>query len=303
MQEVRDRVRLVDASEIGAQEIQAIVRRAEVEDVLTAKDGEPELVIDVARPNEAETHTLRLACDPRELEELLRRVDGESITLTLDASELERVLEADFAAHGMRERAVVLAIAATTAATGAGVAQAAHYQPAGGSQTATAAAATGGVTSEREWPVGAAAAAPTPAATHQGVVSEREWPVGAAAAAPAEAATNQGGVVSEREWPVGAAAAAPDVSNQGVVSEREWPVGAAAAAPDTTNQGVISEREWPVAVNQTAAQAPAAPSATSGTSVGTDAATAAAAVGGAALLITAAGFTLRRQRKAEPRPA
>jgi hypothetical protein len=259
MQEVRDRARLVDASEIGAGEIQTIVSRAEIQNVLNAKDGEPELVIDVTRSGEAEARTLRLAFDPAEVEELLRRTDGEKVTLTFDGSALEQAIEDDVAAHGLRERAVVLAVAATTAAAGASIAQAAVYQT-GGSGSAT-----------------------TPATSS--VVSEHEWPVGAAAD------------------PTGSAAAV----NQGVVSEREWPVGAAAgpaesAAPAAANQGVVSEREWPVAVSGTAAQAPSVTPATPSTSGGTDAGTAAAVVGGAALLISAAGFAVRRQHKAQPRP-
>ena len=309
MQEVRDRVRLVDPSEIGAREIQTVVSRAEIQNVLDAKDGEPELVIDVTRSGEAEARTLRLAFDPTEVEELLRRTDGEKVTLTFDGSALEQAIEDDVAAHGLRERAVVLAVAATTAAAGASVAQAAVYQT-GGSGSATTPAASS-VVSEHEWPVGAAAD-PTgsAAAVNQGAVSEREWPVGAAAAGPAEsaapAAANQG-VVSEREWPVGAAAAgpaesaAPAAANQGVVSEREWPVG----VQESATPGPVSEREWPVAVSGAAvqAQAPSVTPATPSASGGTDAATAAAVAGGAVLLISAAGFAVRRQRKIEPEPA
>ena len=281
MQEVRDRVRLVDASEIGAREIRATFPRAEIQDVLASKDGEPELVIDVTRGGEAEAHTLRLACDPGELEELLRKADGENVTLAFNGSELEQALEDDVAAHGLREAAVVLAVAATTAVAGAGIAQAAHG-PGGSSVTPAAPGATSAVVSEREWPVGAAAAqSPGTASASQGVVSEREWPVGEAAAPSPGTASASQGVVSEREWPVGEAAAplpGTASASQGVVSEREWPVGAAAA------------------------QSPAQASASSDTSAGSDAATAAAVAGGVALLISAAGFTVRRQRKVEPRP-
>jgi hypothetical protein len=193
MQEVRDRVRLVDASEIGAREIQATVPRTEIQDVLGSKDGEPELVIEVTQGGE-EAHTLRLAWDPGELEELLRKAHGDNVTLTFNGSELEQALEDDVAAHGLREAAVVLAVAATTAAAGASVAPAAQSP----GSSVTAAAPTSALVSEREWPVGEAAA---PAAS-SGVVSEREWPVGEAAAPAASS-----GVVSEREWPVGEAAA------------------------------------------------------------------------------------------------
>jgi hypothetical protein len=205
MQEVRDRVRLVDASEIGAREIQATVPRTEIQDVLGSKDGEPELVIEVTQGGE-EAHTLRLAWDPGELEELLRKAHGDNVTLAFNGSELEQALEDDVAAHGLREAAVVLAVAATTAAAGAaGVAQAAQS----GGSSATAAAPTSAVVSEREWPVGAAAA---PSAASSGVVSEREWPVGAAAAPSAGAASASQEVVSD------STSAASDAATAGAVA-------------------------------------------------------------------------------------
>ena len=128
-----------------------------------------------------------------------------------------------------------------------------------------------------------------------------------------KAAVQSSGVMSEREWPVAvsgtaaegavpadaAAPAAPASPNKEVVSQREWPVGVDKAAVDSS--AVVSQREWPVAVSGTPAASPSATSATS-TSAGTDAGTAAAVAGGAALLIVAAGFTVRRHRKVEPRP-
>jgi hypothetical protein len=271
MQEVRDRVRLVDASEIGTREIQATVPRAEIEDVLKSKDGDPELVIDVTRGDAADSRTLRLAWDQGELEELLRKADGDNVTLAFNGSELERALEADVEAHGLREAAVVLAVAATTAAAGAGIASGAlaPQEPAGPAVTAQAQATTGGTVSEREWPQ-TVKSSPT-------IVSEREWPQvvgGAAEQSPA-----------------------PDSTKPGVVSEREWPqVVNTSSAPSG-----VSEREWPQVVGGTPAQSPAATS--TDTSGGSDAATAGVIAGGAVLLISAAGFAARRRSDAEPRPA
>lgn len=257
MQEVRDRVRLVDASQIGAREIRATVPRGEIQDVLSSPEGEPELVIDVNRGGGEDVRTLRLAWDAGELEQLLSRAEGADVTFTFDGAELEQALEDDVAAHGMREKAVVLAVAVTSAAaTGAGVANAAFHESAASSATGATPAATSAVTSEREWPV----------AVHQST-----------SATPAPASTSQG-VVSEREWPV-------------AVHESS----AAGPAP-------VSEREWPVGVSGPAVQATSETSATPSTAGGSDAATAAAVAGGA-LLISAAGFTLRRHRKAEPEPA
>jgi hypothetical protein len=269
MQEARDRVRLVDASEIGAREIQATVPRAEIEDVLRSKDGEPELVLDVTRGGEAEPNTLRLAWDPAELEALLRKADGDNVTFAFNGAELEQAL-ADVEAHGLREAAVVVAVAATTAAAGAGVAQAsagpAVYQSGGSSVSATAPASAGGAVSERDWPQ-----------TVQSSVSERDWPqlVPGTAAQSSEPASTPSGVVSERDW--------PQVVNTSATSEREWPEMVGGTAPTSPT--------------------PVSADASSGTSVGSDAAIAGAVAGGAALMIGAAAFTVRRRGGGEPQPA
>jgi hypothetical protein len=260
MQEVLDRARLADASEIGARGIQATVSRGEIEDVLKSKDGDPELVLDVTRGGESETSTLRLAWDADELEQLLKQADGDNVTLVFDGSELERALEDDVAAHGLREAAVVLAVAATTAASGTALAQASLAQ---------------GITQS----VGSAGTSAQ--------VSEREWPVGVD-----KAAVDRSGVVNER--------ATPATPSKAVVSEREWPVAVDKAAVDSSS--IVSQREWPVGVSGTPAESPRATTETTNTSAGTDAGTAAAIAGGAALVIVAAGFTVRRHRKIEPKP-
>ena len=68
---------------------------------------------------DVEAHSLRLAWDPSELEELLRRSEGDEVTLLFDGVELEKVFDdMDVEAHGIRERAVVLAVAAAAVAGG-----------------------------------------------------------------------------------------------------------------------------------------------------------------------------------------
>jgi hypothetical protein len=254
MHQVLDRVRLVDASEIDGPEIRATVYRGEIQDVLASKDGEPELVIDVNRGDEA-AQTLRLAWDRAELEDLLGRADGDTVGLAFDSSELERLLGDDVAAHGLREAAAVLAVAATTAVAGAGMAQ----------------AGTSGVVSEHEWPQS------VPASTAAAPTSEQEWP---------QLVTGD------------AAKAAPASTHQAVVSEREWPQ----SVPASTAAAPTSEQEWPQLVTGDAAPAPTPAPVAASTSDGTDIGTAAAIAGGAALLISAAAFTVRRQQKVEPKP-
>src|SRR3954451_18016908 len=117
MEEVRDRARLVDAGAVASRGITATVPRSEIEDVLRSEEGSPELVLDLVRRDkgDVEAHSLRLEWDPGEVAELLRRAEGDEVTLLFDGVELEKVFD-DVEAHGLRERAVVLAVAATAAA-------------------------------------------------------------------------------------------------------------------------------------------------------------------------------------------
>jgi hypothetical protein len=129
MNEVRDRARLVDASAFDGRGVTATVPRTEIEAVLSSPDGPPELVLGVERRagDEVEGHTLRIEWDPKELEELLRTTSGDQVTLVLDSAELERAIDADVEAHGLREAAAIFAVAVTTAA--AATAGAAHATP------------------------------------------------------------------------------------------------------------------------------------------------------------------------------
>jgi hypothetical protein len=121
MDELRDRARLVDASAFDDRGVTATVPRAEIESVLASADGPPELVLDIERRGgeEVEERTFRLEWDPKELEQLLQTTSGDSVTLVLDRKELERVIDEDVEAHGLRETAAVFAVAATAAASAA----------------------------------------------------------------------------------------------------------------------------------------------------------------------------------------
>jgi hypothetical protein len=67
----------------------------------------------------------------KDLESLLRQTEGAAVTLSFDRAVLEQALDEDVEAHGLRERALVLTVAAATAASTAGAVQAA-VDPAGG---------------------------------------------------------------------------------------------------------------------------------------------------------------------------
>jgi hypothetical protein len=121
MDEVRDRARLVDPSAFDGREVTATVPRVQIEGVLASADGPPELVLDIERRggDEVEAHTFRLEWDAKELEQLLQTTSGDNVTLVLDREELERAIDEDVEAHGLRETAAVFAVAATAAASAA----------------------------------------------------------------------------------------------------------------------------------------------------------------------------------------
>jgi hypothetical protein len=114
MQEIPARAALVAAPDVG-QGLTTSIPRAEIEEAMGA--AEPlELLLDVTRFSDgkpAETRSVAVAWERADLEQLLRQSSAERVTLTFDGQALREAIEADVEAHGLRERAVVLAVAAT----------------------------------------------------------------------------------------------------------------------------------------------------------------------------------------------
>ena len=124
MQEIPARAALVSVPDVG-QGLTTSVSRAEVEEAMRAKDGRPELILDVTRfadGEAAETRSLAVAWELADLEQLLRETEGERVTLTFDGEALRQAMEDDVEAHGIREKVAVLAVAATAAGVAAGTA-------------------------------------------------------------------------------------------------------------------------------------------------------------------------------------
>lgn len=118
MQEIPARAALVSAPDVG-QGLTTSVSREEVEKAMRAKDGPPELILDVTRfadGEAAETRSVAVAWEPADLERLLSETEGERVTLTFDGEALRQAMEEDVEAHGLREKAVVLAVAASAVA-------------------------------------------------------------------------------------------------------------------------------------------------------------------------------------------
>jgi hypothetical protein len=117
MQEIPARAALVSAPNVG-EGLTTFVSREEIGAAARAKDGPPELILDVTRFSDgepAETRTVAVAWERTDLEELLRQSSEERVILTFDGQALREAMEADVEAHGLRERAVILAVAATAA--------------------------------------------------------------------------------------------------------------------------------------------------------------------------------------------
>lgn len=126
MEDLTTRAQLVDGSEVGAQSITATVPRREIEDTLAGDDGPADLILDVASGDASgETRRIAVEWERDDLERLLRQADGESVLFTFDRRALAQAFEdADVESHGLREKALILTVAAATAAGAAGAAKA-----------------------------------------------------------------------------------------------------------------------------------------------------------------------------------
>jgi hypothetical protein len=128
MDEVIARADMADA--VDDARLAVSVPRDEVELIL-ATDEEVDLVLDVVRTNgEREERRIFLAWDREALRRLVDQ-GGERIVVAIDPDSLQKALDADVEAHGLREAGATLAIA-VTALGGAGTAGAAvseGFQP------------------------------------------------------------------------------------------------------------------------------------------------------------------------------
>jgi hypothetical protein len=117
MQEIPARAALVPAANVGAG-LTTSVSREEAEEAM-AEDGQLELTLDVTRFSDgepAETRSVAVAWERSDLRQLLSQTEGDRVTLTFDGETLRRAMVDDVEAHGLREKAVVLAVAATAVA-------------------------------------------------------------------------------------------------------------------------------------------------------------------------------------------
>ena len=127
MEQISARAALVPASDLG-DGLTTTIPRSDIQAVLAAEEEPIELVLDVTRSSDGEaaaTWNVSVAWERTDLEQLLAEAQGDQIVLTFDREALARATD-DVEAHGLRETALILAVAATAAAGGA---QAAAAEP------------------------------------------------------------------------------------------------------------------------------------------------------------------------------
>ena len=326
MAEATSRAKLVDASrDFNGSGIGTRIPRSEVETALRSKKS-PELFLDVARRDESgaevESHRLMVTWDKDDLEQILRTTEGEEIELRFDRKELEEALEDDVEGHGIRERALVLTVAATAAAGIAGSAQAAHLDAGGGSPPAAV-----------EMISDAASGVQAPAQTPQmisdsassGVEATRPTDVHGALFAKADAERQPTELVSDSasgagygtqqstelvsDAASGAGQATPEPTaliSDSASSLSPAAHAAAEATPLVSDAGGGGAKAPPATelISDSASTGAQQPSSSGGGGVDISAPSPSTAgiAGGIALLITGAGFALRGQRRRAPRP-
>src|SRR4051794_10460028 len=88
----------------------AFVPRQEIMTVLQDPDAQPELELQISGGDEPSR--ISMEWSRNELESLLARATGDTVVLTFDRDELASAFS-DVEAHGLREKALVFAVAAT----------------------------------------------------------------------------------------------------------------------------------------------------------------------------------------------
>jgi hypothetical protein len=292
--------------------VAAFVPRHEIMSVLEDPDGEPELLLQI-RGGEPSTITIGWSRDA--LEELLARSGDETVVLTFDQDELSYAFS-DVEAHGLRERALVFAVAAAGAlGTGAGIAQAMPYSgDDGGPAAVTSIAAPAETTFTDASSGGYTAAAPAAATSGaESMVSDASSGAGYSAEASAADslvtdASSGGGYTAAADASAGGSTvtdvsstggytAAADASGGGSTVTDVSSTGGYTAAADASGGGsTVTD------VSSTGGYGPVAPSDSSGEFLGIQApsSTDAFLVGGVLLTIAGASFASRRAGTARP---
>ena len=287
MDEVAGKAKLVDAESLDAasRALTATISRSHIETALADDEG-ADLRLEIARiqNGERDDRAVTVAWERADLEGLLRSASGDQITFAFDQEELERMLEEpDVEAQGLREKVLVLTVAAATAGAFAGASQA---MPADIGGTTSSAAVSGLVTDNTSGQPGAVSGFTTDASTSASTG-------GADSSVPAD------GWMSSVESTVadnaGINVVTDNTSGQpGAVS------GFTTDASTSAEPGAVSSFITDTSSERT--RVPGEPAGGGGFSM-PDASVDAALAAGLALLITGAAFIGRTQRRTSERPA
>jgi hypothetical protein len=115
MEDDSRRARLVDEASFEGRGISTTLPRSELEEAIGSTDGPLKLELDIRAGDDE--RRVGVAWDREDLERVLGRTSGDSVVFTFDREELAGAIAGDVEAHGLRQRAAVLAVAAA-AATG-----------------------------------------------------------------------------------------------------------------------------------------------------------------------------------------
>jgi hypothetical protein len=219
-----------------------------------------------------QTERVALGWQPDELERLLQTTSGDEIPLTFDEGALQRLLDEDVEAHGVRETAAVLAVVGGLAAAGAGSALARPALDGGGGGTPVAAAASQDRASEVSTGLGTEQTTASPARASEvstGLGTEQTAASSAPAGRAAEASEVSTGII-------GTAPASPSEVSSGIVHEP-------GVTPAEVSTGITSKPTGSLATSDSPSWAP---SATEG-----------ALAAGMILAVGAVGFIARSRRQ------
>jgi hypothetical protein len=278
MEEVTARAALVAEPEVGTG-LTTSVSREEAEEALRAANGSLELILDLTRFDDgepAETRSIAVEWDRGDLERILSETEGDRVTLTFNGEALREAFEADVEAHGIRDKALVLTVAAVAGVSTAAGASAMPLSP-----------------DDRNVPVGQQAAQ-TLSPDDRAV--SRATPTPEPSLSPDDRAVSRATPTPEpslspddRAVPRATPAAAPSLSPDDRAVPRATPTAAPSLSPD--------DRAVPRA---TPAPEPVAAPGGGGVSWPSPAET--ALIAGMMLAITGAAFAVARRRPGSPRP-
>jgi hypothetical protein len=301
VQELDAQATVVDAGGISGG-LTTTIARSDVQTAL-AEAEVPPLVLDIRRGDESSS--VALTWKREDLERLLGEATGDQIQLTFDRAALEEAFD-DVEAHGMREKAAIIAVAVAGAAAFAGGASAMPMGDGGGGP-ATPVVALSGPSGVHLGDTTAAAPAEAPAAAHLGDTTAQPdtWMDPSIANA-----INDQPVVAPAAGHIGDTTAQPDTwvdpSIANAINESPAVAPAAAHIGDTTagTQVGLNTETGPSGAHLGDVTGGAGPEVTYATDDGTswsDVGSGAAAVGaGAAIIIAGAAFAAGSHRRRIP---